>query len=284
MTDIIARNISDIDKRIIDLYNELKTWGYDDNYPTTKTMTKFIHDKSGTCIDYSNYVCYKLADLRPTIYHVAYKYFDEIEPYSAGNHMFPVFPGNIYVELAYEPRKGIVKFNSIDECLRTVENWLYDSNWSYDGQRFASYMTYEPFFDTEFSYYNGEFQKYYSKADKKFQFQYKSDHLIKFKRPMTFAELTANYGKAYTGEKLQSFAETWRMQKGIELICPQKTLEEQIAMVANFTAMTKEQRKISDAKSIELFGKKNLIHNMEIMVRKFDIPRNCFSTWVFAEE
>lgn len=57
----------------------------------------------------------------------------------------------------------------------------------------------------------------------------------------------------------------WRAQTGIELIHQEPSLEELNRIWANWNKMTDEQKSISDQKSIELFGKNNHDHYMELI-------------------
>jgi hypothetical protein len=57
----------------------------------------------------------------------------------------------------------------------------------------------------------------------------------------------------------------WRAQTGIELIHKEPTLDEQKRIWQNWNEMTSELKAQSNAKSNELFGKDNSIHNDEIM-------------------
>lgn len=57
----------------------------------------------------------------------------------------------------------------------------------------------------------------------------------------------------------------WRAQTGIELIHKEPSLEELNRIWANWNKMTDEQKSISDQKSMELFGKNNHDHYMELI-------------------
>jgi hypothetical protein len=57
----------------------------------------------------------------------------------------------------------------------------------------------------------------------------------------------------------------WRAGTGIELVHQEPTREEQVRIWENWNEMTDEMKKISDQKSVELFGKDNAAHHAEIM-------------------
>ena len=57
----------------------------------------------------------------------------------------------------------------------------------------------------------------------------------------------------------------WRADKGIELIHQEPSTEELMRIYSNWKLMTKSQKKLSDIKSIEIFGKDNESHFHELI-------------------
>jgi len=85
-----------------------------------------------------------------------------------------------------------------------------------------------------------------------------------YERPYNIKEIKEHYSdKAET--LLKDPIHLWRAETGIELIHKEPTLEEQERIWKNWNEMTDDMKKISDEKSIELFGKDNIMHNEEIM-------------------
>ena len=61
----------------------------------------------------------------------------------------------------------------------------------------------------------------------------------------------------------------WRATTGIELIHEEPTYGEFRRIVKNWELMTPEQKKRSDAKSMELFDVDNLTHSQKLKLRMF---------------
>jgi hypothetical protein len=67
--------------------------------------------------------------------------------------------------------------------------------------------------------------------------------------------------------ELKSNVHRWRAETGIELIHEEPTLEEFRRVCYNWDAMSPEQKAISDAKSLELFGMTNGEHKRKLFPR-----------------
>lgn len=86
-----------------------------------------------------------------------------------------------------------------------------------------------------------------------------------YKRPYSIEEIRRNYDDK-AEMLLKDSVHLWRAETGIELIHKEPTIEEQKRIWINWNEMTEGMKKKSDAKSIELFGKDNAMHNEEIML------------------
>lgn len=87
-----------------------------------------------------------------------------------------------------------------------------------------------------------------------------------YQRPYTVDEIKKHYPDK-AGFLLNDPVHLWRAETGIELIHKEPTKEEQERIWANWNEMTDEMKKGSDQKSIDVFGKSNATHNIEIMKR-----------------
>ena len=85
-----------------------------------------------------------------------------------------------------------------------------------------------------------------------------------YNRPYTIGEIRKNYSDQ-AEELLKDPVHLWRAENGVELIHQEPTLAEQQRIWQNWQEMTFEMKKISDQKSLELFGQTNVEHNREIM-------------------
>jgi hypothetical protein len=164
----VENNLHRINSRILDTYNYLKKFDYDNNTIYTKPIDTFLKDKSGTCVDYVNYTYYKLKDLNPTCY---YMYFKRKGWEVA--HAFIVFPDNILVENAFKDIENIYTFNSLQELLHQMDDWWFESE-GHTGVKLESIRTYIPF-DKKLSY-KGEVHKYIMYHSKKLTVQFISNN------------------------------------------------------------------------------------------------------------
>ena len=82
--------------------------------------------------------------------------------------------------------------------------------------------------------------------------------------PYTVEEIKKNYPNL-AESLLKDDVHLWRAENGIELIHKEPTTEEQIRIWNNWQEMPDNLKKISDQKSIELFGLNNEDHHKEIM-------------------
>ena len=82
-------------------------------------------------------------------------------------------------------------------------------------------------------------------------------------------ENTKKYLEFYFPKKatklLKDPVHLWRATTGLELIHKEPTKKEQVRIWNNWNKMTDEMKKRSDKKSIEFFGKTNIVHHGEIM-------------------
>lgn len=86
-----------------------------------------------------------------------------------------------------------------------------------------------------------------------------------YQRPYTVEEIRKNFNPEKADKLLSDPVHFWRADTGIELIHKEPSMEEQKRIWGNWLEMTDEQKKISDAKSLELFGITNSEHHQEIM-------------------
>ncbi len=61
----------------------------------------------------------------------------------------------------------------------------------------------------------------------------------------------------------------WRATSGIELIHKEPSREEQLRIWENWQQMNEEQKRMSDEKSLELFGVTNEVHHSKIMKENY---------------
>jgi hypothetical protein len=86
-----------------------------------------------------------------------------------------------------------------------------------------------------------------------------------YKPPYTVDQIRKKYSKELAEKLINDSIHGWRARTGIELIHKEPTPKEQERIWKNWQQMTDEQKKISDEKSIELFGKTNEEHKRRIM-------------------
>lgn len=83
--------------------------------------------------------------------------------------------------------------------------------------------------------------------------------------PYSKDEVIENYGIDKYQELAKDPAHKFRMDTGIELIHKEPTKKELIRIYKNWIEMDNKQKKISDNKSIELFGMNNIAHFMVLI-------------------
>lgn len=89
-----------------------------------------------------------------------------------------------------------------------------------------------------------------------------------YEQPYTAEEIRKNYPDKAEA-LLKDPVHLWRAETGIELIHKESTIEEQRRIWKNWNEMSVEMKRKSNEKSMELFGKDNIVHNTEIM-KKYD--------------
>ena len=87
---------------------------------------------------------------------------------------------------------------------------------------------------------------------------------MKYNRPYTIEEIKEYYPKQ-ADQILRDPVHVWRAKTGIELIHKEPTLKKQKRIWLNWQLMTDEQKKISDQKSLEIFGIINSDHYQNIL-------------------
>ena len=83
-----------------------------------------------------------------------------------------------------------------------------------------------------------------------------------YDRPYSKNEVIENSGMEKYLELSEDPAHKFRMDTGIELIHREPTKQELIRIYKNWLKMDKYKKRISDEKSIELFGMDNVSHFM----------------------
>lgn len=91
--------------------------------------------------------------------------------------------------------------------------------------------------------------------------------MVTYLAPYTYDEIVASYGKGVADRLAQDPAHKFRMDTGIELIHQEPTLEELQRIYKNYTLMPVNLQRISDSKSLELFGLKNRAHYRHLRKR-----------------
>ena len=88
----------------------------------------------------------------------------------------------------------------------------------------------------------------------------KNNKEAKYDPPYSAKQVKEKYGDKIFKRLQKDPAHKWRMDTGIELIHKEPTLSELLRIRKNWDLMSKEQKMISDKKSIELFGLTNKEH------------------------
>lgn len=83
-----------------------------------------------------------------------------------------------------------------------------------------------------------------------------------YDRPYSKTEVIENYGMEKYLELSEDPAHKFRMDTGIELIHREPTKQELIRIYKNWLKMDKHKKRLSDEKSVELFGMDNVSHFM----------------------
>ncbi len=88
---------------------------------------------------------------------------------------------------------------------------------------------------------------------------------VKYDPPYNADEIKSIYGIDVYNSLINDPAHKWRMETGIELIHKEPSLKELKRIKKNWDAMTDYQKKISDKKSIELFGVTNEVNYKNLL-------------------
>ena len=94
---------------------------------------------------------------------------------------------------------------------------------------------------------------------------------MKYQPPYSAADVRRVYGVELLNHLFDDPCHRWRMETGIELIHREPTKDELLRIVENWRLMDEDQKRISDAKSKELFGVDNMSHARQLL-RLFDLP------------
>lgn len=86
-----------------------------------------------------------------------------------------------------------------------------------------------------------------------------------YEPPYSKEEVIENYGMNKYEELSKDPAHKFRMDTGIELIHKEPTKKELNRIYQNWLLMDNKKKKISDEKSMELFGIKNIPHYMQLI-------------------
>jgi len=81
---------------------------------------------------------------------------------------------------------------------------------------------------------------------------------MKYDPPYNIEQIEKIYGRVLANRLLNDPVHRWRAETGIELLHREPSFAEQKRAASNWKLMTEKQKRISDEKSVELFGKKNL--------------------------
>ena len=82
--------------------------------------------------------------------------------------------------------------------------------------------------------------------------------------PLTLEEIRKQYPDK-AGALCADPVHQWRAENGIELIHEEPSREEQVRIWENWQEMSDEQKRLSDEKSLELFGMSNEEHYRKII-------------------
>jgi uncharacterized membrane protein (UPF0127 family) len=100
-----------------------------------------------------------------------------------------------------------------------------------------------------------------------------------YQKPYTKEEIIKGFPKEISKELLKDEAHLWRALTGIELIHKEPIRSEQERIWNNWQEMSDENKKVSDKKSLELFGMTNEEHNIKIIR---DVMIKKFSFWIIS--
>lgn len=84
--------------------------------------------------------------------------------------------------------------------------------------------------------------------------------MITYLAPYTYNEIVENYGEQLAQRLAKDPVHKYRMDSGIELVHQEPTIEELDRIYANYRAMPVRMKRLSNAKSKQLFGINNRDH------------------------
>lgn len=90
----------------------------------------------------------------------------------------------------------------------------------------------------------------------------------KYSPPYSPEQIKKIFPKSFAEILLKDPIHGWRATTGIELIHKEPTLKEQLRIWKNWQLMSKEQKEISDQKSLELFGVANQKQHIKIIKKR----------------
>jgi hypothetical protein len=236
--------MSELDLCIHEAYDSVKDAKYRVT-GTTKTVEEFEKDKKGDCLDVVNYVYHTFdfkgksgKQVKPKCYYMNYRFYDQDW---GGGHAFLVFFDQILLDnWGY----GLKQFNSFDDILIYMNREIHPF---YPDQFLDGFYEYIPP-NKKMSWEN--FVKFIQKKG------IRRSH-VEYQPPYNAHKLHTVSGKRTVKRLEKDDCHDWRMKTGIELIHREPTKEELERIWANWVMMDKNQKAISDKKSLELFGKTN---------------------------
>ena len=109
-------------------------------------------------------------------------------------------------------------------------------------------------------------------------------NIKQYEPPYTLEQIRAKYPEKVYKELASCPIHRWRAVTGIELIHKEPTIEELKRIWNNWQLMSDEEKKISDQRSIQLFGMDNETHYLTLIdeydpFASKDIDENEVSNW-----
>lgn len=95
----------------------------------------------------------------------------------------------------------------------------------------------------------------------------------KYDKPYSYEEIVKNYGKETADRLMKDPAHKFRAETGIELIHKEPSLDELNRIYSNYKLMDKKLQKISDKKSMELYGLNNIDHYNKLL-KEYDVTES----------
>lgn len=89
--------------------------------------------------------------------------------------------------------------------------------------------------------------------------------MVAYQIPYTYDEIVANYGDHLANKLKKDPVHRYRMETGIELIHKEPTIEELNRIYENWTNMDLRRKRLSNKKSLELYGLSNRDHYKQLL-------------------